>query len=175
MSAVILTSAEGMDEAAEQASLIVLHITRREVERGHVGDIVDRLMHLSDRADFTRRFANAIALSVDGYNEDPRELAEIPEVVALFRAIDEQWPYWFHFMALEDRSLDTVLLTLIGTERIASQAEQIAFHFDPELFRSTFLAKIKAMNRLHDLHRLDANETREISDRVLARINEILD
>jgi len=176
MQPIILTSADSLDDIALSASHIVLFITEREVKAALVGDIVDRLMTISDRSDLTRQFAGRISICIDGYNEDPRELAEIPEVVSLFRAIDAQWPYWFHFLSLEDRSLDTVFMMLLDVQRRPqAPGESIRLAFDPEGFRSALLAKIKAMNALHDLHEFDEARAREISDRVLARINEILE
>lgn len=175
MNPIILTSADAIDDVAGDADAIVLYITKREVDAGIVGDIVDRLMHFSDRADFTRRFANRVHVSVAGYDDDPRELSEIPEVVHLFRKIDEQWPYWFHFLALEDHSLDVVFMTLIGTTNNNRHHDGKPMHdFDPEVFSAVLTSKVSAMNSIHQLHEFTPAEAAAISDRVVARIKQIV-
>jgi hypothetical protein len=175
MNPIILTSADGIDEAAANADAVFLYITKREVDAGVVGDIVDRLMCFSDRADFTRKFAHRIHLCVDGYNDDPRELSEIPEVVTLFRHIDDAWPYALHFFALDDHSLDVVFMTIIGTRNNHGQHEGKPTHdFDHERFRATLRSKITAMNALHALHGFTDAEAKAVSDPVLARLDTML-
>ena len=175
MNPIILTSADGIDEVAANADAVFLYITKPEVDAGKVGDIVDRLMCFSDRADFTRKFAHRIHLCVDGYNDDPRELSEIPEVVTLFRHIDEAWPYALHFFALDDHSLDVVFMTIIGTTNTNAEHEGKPIHdFDRTRFRATLASKIAAMNALHVMHEFTDAEARAISGPVLARLNSML-
>lgn len=50
-----------------------------------------------------------MTLVVDGYNEDRREIVDIPEVRAFLREIDQQWPYWALFFNQVD---DSIKLTL---------------------------------------------------------------
>lgn len=38
--------------------------------------------------------AGRVAITVDGYNEDPRDLLEIPEVRTFFQALHREWPYF---------------------------------------------------------------------------------
>ena len=115
---ILMTDASGMEVGAEHADFCVLYLLRREVERGTVGDLVDRLMMLSDSADYSRRFAGKVALVVDGYNDDPRELYEIPEVCALIRAVDQQWSYWGHFFSVEVGALQLVFALLVDSDPV---------------------------------------------------------
>lgn len=44
---------------------------------------------------------NSFAFTVVDYDEDPREIYEIPEVRAFYAKLWEAWPYWFYFCNLE--------------------------------------------------------------------------
>lgn len=105
---ILITSADGAREYAKDASAAVIFVTRPEVERGLVGDLVDRLMVFSDDHELIDAYEGAMFMIFDGYNDDPRELPEIPEVRAFFRKIDEVWPFWFHFL----NEVDAVALAL---------------------------------------------------------------
>lgn len=39
-----------------------------------------------------------MSLVVDGYNHDPRELVDIPEVRHFLKRLAAQWPYWGFFL-----------------------------------------------------------------------------
>ncbi len=44
---------------------------------------------------------NSVAFTVVDYDEDPREIFEIPEVRVFYAKLWESWPYWFFFCNLE--------------------------------------------------------------------------
>ncbi|HOY83262.1 MAG TPA: hypothetical protein PLB92_14105, partial [Rhodoglobus sp.] len=76
----VTTDADGLDALAGAADVVVLRITRREIISGRIGDVVDRLMVLSDRREHVQRHEGTLLLEIEGYDEDPREVCEIPEV-----------------------------------------------------------------------------------------------
>ncbi len=43
-------------------------------------------------------YRGQMSLVVDGYNHDPRELVDIPEVRHLLKRLAAQWPYWGFFL-----------------------------------------------------------------------------
>lgn len=99
-------------EQIEAASLAVCVITRAEVERGLVGAVVDRLMMLTDEDAPALQLEGNLMLVFDGYDGDPRELYEMPDVRAFVRVVTDAWPFWFHFL---DRTSSgpAVLLSLL--------------------------------------------------------------
>lgn len=95
---ILITSADGAREYAKDASAAILFISLAELQRGHVGDLVDRLMVFSDDSELIDAYEGAMFIVFDGFDDDPRELPDIPEVRAFFRKVDESWPFWFHFL-----------------------------------------------------------------------------
>lgn len=39
-----------------------------------------------------------LSVTFSGYDDDPRELFEIPEVRLYLHALDQEWPFWFFFL-----------------------------------------------------------------------------
>lgn len=74
--------------------------SREEVESGDVDSILGSLQSLLKR-DRCIEHRQGIMFGVTGYDDDPRELFEIPEVKGWIRRVDEKWPYWFFFMRTE--------------------------------------------------------------------------
>ena len=60
---------------------VILMFSRREVEAGDPSASVERLNSLFNTRDAIWRYRGQVALTVDGYNDDPRELTNLrPEL-----------------------------------------------------------------------------------------------
>lgn len=93
---------------------VVLMISRREVEAKDLASVVSRLkVFLATRED-AWRYRGQMTLVVDGYNQDPRELVDIPEVRALLRDLEAAWPYWAYFFNQVDDSIKLLLSCVAG-------------------------------------------------------------
>ena len=55
--------------------------------------IFDRLNPLLEDRDFAWRFRRQMILTIDGFDADPRELVDIPEVREFLQELDRQWPF----------------------------------------------------------------------------------
>ena len=76
---------------------VVLLISRREVEAGDLASVLSRLkVFLATRED-AWLCRGQMTLVVDGYNNDLRELVDIPEVRTLLRGLESSWPQWAYF------------------------------------------------------------------------------
>ena len=114
-------------ELAESNAAVCV-FTREEIQCGLIGQAVDRLMQISDDDDLSRRLEASVFLVVDGYEADSRELYEIPECIRFFRALTQEWPYWFHFLERENGSLVIAMRLLVDVEgvRRANSLERAA-------------------------------------------------
>ena len=92
-----LTDAEGFAHNSD-AALIVLDITRHEIESGNIASVLERLHVLTDSAENVRRYRESLVFQIGGYDDDPRELPEIPEGRAFFRRLAAEWPHWLWFL-----------------------------------------------------------------------------
>jgi len=98
---------------------VVLMISRREVEAGDIASIVSRLkVFLATRKD-AWLYRGQMTLIVAGYNNDPRELVDIPEVRTLLRQLETAWPYWAYFFNQVDDSIKLLLSCVAGSRFLA--------------------------------------------------------
>lgn len=75
------TDADGLANFNEDA-LVVLDLTRTEIEAGNISSALERLMALTDSKETALRFQESLLIHITGYDNDPRELVEVPEVRA---------------------------------------------------------------------------------------------
>lgn len=92
-----LTDAEGFAHNSD-AALIVLDITRHEIESGNIASVLERLHVLTDSAENVRRYRESLVFQVGGYDDDPRELPEITEARVFFGCLTAEWPHWLWFL-----------------------------------------------------------------------------
>ena len=84
---------------------VILMISRRQVESADIASILTKLKpFLADREE-AWRYRGQMSLVVDGYDEDPREIVDIPDVRTFLQLLNERWPYWAFFFNQVDDSI----------------------------------------------------------------------
>ena len=83
----------------------------------------------SDAKDFLSRFGkrslptgkkletmmNSVALMIEGYNHDPREIYAIPEVRSFYKQLWQRWPYWLYFCNLDTENLMMMVMCCLDS------------------------------------------------------------
>ena len=77
--------------------LVNYWIDRKDIEEKNIGNALEFLTDLLCAREIVMSMKDKIEISVHGYDDDPRELYEIPEVLEFLRRLDETWPYWMLF------------------------------------------------------------------------------
>lgn len=124
---VLLATGDDFAAQALHASYLVLAISRQEIERGLVGDAADRLLQITDHPVLARHAADRLVLWVSGYDEDPRELGQIPEVCAFFRALHAHWPFWLAYLNEEGAQLPLLLSLLVPMTPVRVHGGQVGW------------------------------------------------
>lgn len=94
---IIFADANGLADNDEPA-IVVLNITRQEIEARNIASVLERLHVLTDSRENVIRYRESVVFQVEGYDDDPRELQEIPEVRNYFHALAAEWPHWIWFL-----------------------------------------------------------------------------
>ena len=81
-----------MDLRPRVSEPVVLLMSRREVEHADLALLLSRLKYFLATREDAWLYRAQMTLVVDGYNNDPRELVDIPEVRALLRRLEAEWP-----------------------------------------------------------------------------------
>lgn len=166
----IYTDADGFDAAVGAGDLVVVSITRDEVTNGSVGTVVERLMLLSDTKENAVRFCGRLSFSFGGWESDPRELYQIPEVVSYFREITRQWPFWLHFLEKHGDSIGLTVMLLNDVKPVFTKGGRRVAAIDPQALRTTLLKLFDGMNILYDNLGLDEALNRQVTAEVVAAI-----
>lgn len=82
-----------------EPKLVVFHISRPEIDACNIASVLERLLVLIDSPENVLLYRESVTFFVTGYDQDERELAEIPEVRAYFKRLAADWPHWLWFLA----------------------------------------------------------------------------
>ena len=58
---------------------------------------------------------NSVALMIDGYDHDPREIYAIPEIREFYQQIWKRWPYWLFFCNLDTENLMMMVMCWVDS------------------------------------------------------------
>jgi hypothetical protein len=163
----------GLDSIPADVGGICVVVSRDEVDNPRVGRSVDDLMHLCGTRENTERFASAVLLVFDGYNDDPRAIHEIPECRQYLSQLHAQWPYWMHFLAPIPDQWSMLLLSLLPrAQRITMPNGAVASHYDEQHMRDLLLHLTSAMNNLHKQHGIERALAKQVFDDAIAAIDQ---
>lgn len=151
----------------EGAGAAVCLFTRDDVAQGLIGQTVDRLMQMSDDDDLARRLEGSVFLLFEGFDSDPRELYQIDDVVRFFRAVTQEWPYWFHFLEREQGSLGIAMRMLVDVTHVPDEDGITRAAIVAERLDAVLVQLFEAMSGLQERLDLDDAHTLDATERVL--------
>ncbi len=147
---------------------VVLMLSRREVEAGDVLPVVNRLLALLSTPEAIWHYRGQMALVIDGYNDDPRELVDIGEVRAFLRELDRHWPYWAYFFNQVDDSIKLFASCLCGSNYPGGGLVEI----DHEKLGQFLARGFAAVNSLFNDHSFPEDELEAMSNGVIEVIEQ---
>ena len=139
---------------------IVLVASRDEVERLDLSGCLQVLDSLIESREKAMRFRDQVVFGLDGYNDDPRELFEIPEVRTFIRELDAKWPYWFFFLSKATDTLKMIMFSLCRYQRVGAGLTR----YDPGDFELFMYRHFDAFNRIFDRFDFDKALNQEMSE-----------
>lgn len=154
---VLVTDADGFAEN-ERSALVVLDISRREVESGNIASALERLLVMGDTREAVYRYRDSLLIQVRGYDNDPRELPEIPEVRAFFARLAQEWPDWLWFLHRRVGAIQ-LLVSLLCKVRIHKVPGAYTTEFlDPDEMQRTILDLFSRGNALFEAYGVTDDE-----------------
>jgi len=133
---------------------------RQEVESLDIAPALKVLESLLYDAETVRMFQGQVGMSFHGYDSDPRELYQIPEVRQFLAALDSKFPYWFYFLSTNDDVLKMIALCLCRTREIDAGMA----YPDPADMQTFIVSHFAALNQVFDRYHLNESINEEISD-----------
>jgi hypothetical protein len=155
--------------------LLVIQITRESVVTNDVRPLLDKLGRLSASRAEALRWEGKLTFAFDGWDDDPRETAEIPEIRAYFLDATAEWPYWLHFCEKVGDTVLHVLRLLCRGHREQVRAGMVAWQFDdPQDISRQLLLLFGYTNELYDRLDLPEEMNRRITEEVAQLIESAL-
>jgi hypothetical protein len=77
--------------------LLVLAITRESVVATDTAPLLEKLAPLAATREEALAWEGKLTFCFEGWDDDPRETAEIPEIRRYFQALTADFPFWLHF------------------------------------------------------------------------------
>lgn len=99
---------------SDEVDYLNIVIDREDVEVLNVKKYVDMLSTLYPDRTLTKKFCERVALFITGYDNDSRELWQIPEVKRFTKELDKGFHYWFYFLDKNNGTLLWITLALYG-------------------------------------------------------------
>lgn len=92
---------------------LVVVVSRQDVERCDPAPTLAVLSRLLESVDVARDHCERVDIAFHGYDSDPAELFEIPEVRTFVYKLDEQFPYWLYFLTKAGTGLQALALCFL--------------------------------------------------------------
>jgi hypothetical protein len=142
-------------------------ISREEVEAQDPTAPLATLKSLIASPETARSYMENVDIVFGGYDGDPRELFEIPEVRDYAYKLDGEFPYWLFFLSKYGLGLQCLLLCFLPpylTEKAKSTIH-------PERTRELLLDRwLPAMNQVSEFAGLSGNEIDQLTERTISYI-----
>ena len=139
--------------------LVIIQAERRNVEEADIRPTLANLMLLLEGGN-ARSYLERVDLYVAGYDHDPRELCEIPEIREWMAGLDRAFPYWFAFLSKASQSLGFVTFALCPYIKVPGGG----IAMDPAGLRGFMMVHFAAVNELVDKGVLTEADNMAISE-----------
>lgn len=125
----------------------------------------------------------SVSLAYTGWDDDPREIWEIPEIRRFMKKLTAQFPYWFWYIRKDDDSFKLLLSVLVSGVRSARPVEpdspwgKTAIGFEPNIEEIPVLLRklFDGLNTLTESHQIPESENEAVSMEINNLVNLMLD
>lgn len=147
--------------------LLAIAITRESVVTCDPAPLLEKLAALAATRGEAIAWEGTVTFGFDGWDQDPRETAEIPEIRRYFQAVTAEFPYWFHYVEKVGDTLWHVLRLLCCGRYVPAEAGMVGWQFDdPRELTRQVDRLFKGMNALHERVGVPEETNARISEEV---------
>lgn len=152
--------------------LVVIEFSRTDIEANYLDTALARLQVLVDNKEAAEKWEGCATFFFSGWDDDPRETAEIPELRQWFGRLSRAFPYWFHVCEKEGDTVAHVFRLLCTGHIECVNDGVVGWRFeDLQQLSGTMQVLFNHQNALYE--RLGLPE--EMNQRVSEQIAQILE
>ncbi len=148
------------DEDDDFEDPVIFGIHRQQIEAFNLESSLAFLLTLVPPQDpqYAWSWKGTLSIVIDGYDDDPRELFEIPDVCSYLHGLDQEWPFWFFFC-----TPDSIRLIGMCLASAVTVAPGKAF-LPPENFYRFMERGFGAVNHLFEHYGFPESENEALSE-----------
>lgn len=172
--AVYLQDINSFDAEQSEGDIVILTVSRADVEAHAIGRTVDALLKLTDSEVAFRRYEGRLVILVEGFDDDPRPLNRIPEVRRYIRSLSASWGYFYHYL-FHDRSVyEPILTCLIDMDVVTTGGGEVLSALrNPDEARKTLCDLFVPVNRLYERYGLGLDANKAMTKKAVAIIQQV--
>ncbi len=139
-----------------------------DIQSGDLSTVLDMLQGFLQSQDAVVNGRGRVSLFFEGYDDDPRDVYDIPEIRRYAKALDEAFPYWFYFVILDQpggSTLQVLALCLCRVVKVSGGSKP-----DTDDYKKFLFSHIAALNELCDRFQLGNEVKLQVTDEVLAHL-----
>ena len=145
--------ASSSPDISQQSDYIVLQIAQEAIQNCDTSEYVTLLHGITGSLQSFESAFQKYVLLISGYDDDPRELYQIPEVVSFIKDLNSKLPFWLYFVNTADkRFFSWMIACLCQAMSLDQDDEKIYADFNAdaynELIGTQFNNIVKLMSRL---------------------------
>lgn len=159
-----LQKSQKMNDLAQRDGFIFIIATKQDIELGNIDFVLDKLDSMLTSKKYLKSFQSKIDISIFGYENDRRELFDIPEVRNWVNKLDKVFPYWFFFLSKKLPSLAFITFALCKYRRVSNKECQLDNKSLGNFITNHFINMNKICLRLG----FTEKEIRQLSDEIFA-------
>lgn len=150
----------------DEAEYVLYAVDRRDVELGECKGVVEFFERLRVTRAFAKKNQGKVDLSISGYEDDPRELWQIPEVKEWMKTIEPQVKFWFYFLSTKAKAggLITLACSICNAKWLGHPVGRGGYvDLEPEAFANFLARNFVWLNEICEFLELAITENKRIS------------
>ena len=144
---------------------VIVEFSRKDVEAGYIDTALARLQILVEDKASAEQWEGCVTFFFSGWDNDPRETAQIPEIRHWFAKLSKAFPYWFHICEKEGDTVTHVFRLLCSGHIESIKEGMVGWRFDD-------LSNVSAIMRTLFNHQNSLYERLGLSEEMNMRIAE---
>lgn len=152
-----------MSRLIDLTDFLLVVISGQQIKSKDFQPIISTLNRLFDDNETVKYFFERVDIGVSDYDDDPRELWDIPEVKTYLKQLDKLFPYWFYFLSTSGVGLKMITNCCVDTIKVS--ATQVLA--EPASMEKFINSHFISMNEICTKVGITEKENIERSDRVL--------
>jgi hypothetical protein len=114
-------------DIGEQSDYIVLQISQEAIQNCDTSEYVTLLHGATGSLQSFEVAFQKYVLLISGYDDDPRELYQIPEVVSFIKDLNSKLPFWLYFVNTSDKKFFSWMIACLCQAMSLDQDEETIY------------------------------------------------